>query len=611
MKNIVTVLAIVIALGVFCVAADAKILSTRRGVPKGWKRMDAAPEEHPVDFIVALKQRNLDVLNAEFEAITDPKNPRWQEFKTIEEILAIVAPPAADHDAVLKWIQAHGATKVRSMGDAIEGSVPVVEAEKMFHTKFYTFQHQDGRKIVRQWGDFSVPPQVQDFIEFVAGLSEFPIPHYKKITTPKAGTMAIVPETIMNQYGSPSTYKATNSSQGVIEFEAQYFAPADLASFAVSTDLPIAAVASDHIVGLNDPTQPGDEAELDIQYIGAVGQNVTNWFWIEGGTTWLYGFGTHFFSTKDVPLVVSISYGWSEADQCEDGIGAQECQQLGVNSQGYVARVNTEFQKIGARGISILVASGDSGANGRTDESCILPYLLPDYPAASPYVTSVGATQATAPEYKLQSNPPACTGQGYSCVSNATQTAVSYPQAQFASGGGFSNVAAAPSWQTDAIADYFKSGVPMPPDSYYNHTGRGYPDIAAYGSAVLIDMSGALGLVGGTSCSSPISAGIFALLNDYQIKATGKPLGFLNPFIYQAAVEAPSSFTDITVGDNKCTENGCWLGLCKGYECAKGWDPVTGWGSINYNNLLAYLKTLNARRANADVAAAKPTVAFN
>jgi len=47
----------------------------------------------------------------------------------------------------------------------------------------------------------------------------------------------------------------------------------------------------------------------------------------------------------------------------------------------------SEFQKIGLRGISIVVASGDSGANGRTDPDCTMPTLLPDYPAASPFVT--------------------------------------------------------------------------------------------------------------------------------------------------------------------------------------------------------------------------------
>jgi subtilase family serine protease len=42
----------------------------------------------------------------------------------------------------------------------------------------------------------------------------------------------------------------------------------------------------------------------------------------------------------------------------------------------------------------MLAASGDSGAHGRTDESCLFDSKMhPDYPAASPYVTAVGGTQ--------------------------------------------------------------------------------------------------------------------------------------------------------------------------------------------------------------------------
>lgn len=43
-----------------------------------------------------------------------------------------------------------------------------------------------------------------------------------------------------------------------------------------------------------------------------------------------------------MPHIASISYGWAEADQCQQGIGGSECQQLGVDSEQYVKRVNTE-----------------------------------------------------------------------------------------------------------------------------------------------------------------------------------------------------------------------------------------------------------------------------
>ena len=95
--------------------------------------------------------------------------------------------------------------------------------------------------------------------------------------------------------------------------------------------------------------------------------------------------------------------------------------------------------------------------------------------------------------------------------------------------------------------------------------------------------------MGGTSASAPIFSAIVALLNTAQIELTGKPLGFLNPFLYQMYANKPSAFHDITIGDNKCTENGC-AATCQGYECAPGWDPVSGLGTPNFAEMLAYVQ---------------------
>jgi hypothetical protein len=78
--------------------------------------------------------------------------------------------------------------------------------------------------------------------------------------------------------------------------------------------------------------------------------------------------------------------------------------------------------------------------------------------------------------------------------------------------------------------------------------------LSKVGHNLLIVEGGAAQAVGGTSASSPIFASIIALLNVAQMEVTGKPLGFLNPFLYQMYAAQPNAFNDITVGDNKCTE---------------------------------------------------------
>lgn len=73
-------------------------------------------------------------------------------------------------------------------------------------------------------------------------------------------------------------------------------------------------------------------------------------------------------------MVMSVSYGNDEAQQ---------------TSRAYMQQCNTQFQKMGAAGISVLFASGDQGVLGRSGAG---PHYHPDFPAASPYITAVGGT---------------------------------------------------------------------------------------------------------------------------------------------------------------------------------------------------------------------------
>jgi tripeptidyl-peptidase-1 len=111
----------------------------------------------------------------------------------------------------------------------------------------------------------------------------------------------------------------------------------------------------------------------------------------------------------------------------------------------------------------------------------------------------------------------------------------------------------------------------LPPATYFNTSGRGYPDIAAMGFNLVFTMNGALGLVSGTSVSTPIVAAMVGMLNQVSIAKTGKTLGFVSPLLYQMHADDPTIFQDITVGDNKCTEDGC-NPFCYGYLCTTGWD---------------------------------------
>jgi tripeptidyl-peptidase-1 len=82
------------------------------------------------------------------------------------------------------------------------------------------------------------------------------------------------------------------------------------------------------------------------------------------------------------------------------------------------------------------------------------------------------------------------------------------------------------------------------------------------------------------------------------IGKTGKPLGFVNPLLYQMWGDQPSAFIDITSGDNACTEQGCNCAPgAGGFTAAAGWDPVTGLGSPNFNVMQSYIHSHFAKIA--------------
>merc|ERR1712066_391507 len=133
--------------------------------------------------------------------------------------------------------------------------------------------------------------------------------------------------------------------------------------------------------------------------------------------------------------------------------------------------------------------------------------------------------------------------------------------------------------QKEAIATYLKTASKLPPSGSYPSGGRATPDVAALGEGFQVLASGSVQSVGGTSASAPTFAGLVSLLNEARLKA-GKPaMGYLNPFLYQN----PDAFTDITVGSDKIGRGGG--SLAYGYECAKGWDPVTGLGTPIFGKL--------------------------
>merc|ERR1712187_909352 len=225
--------------------------------------------------------------------------------------------------------------------------------------------------------------------------------------------------------------------------------------------------------------------------------------------------------------------------------------------------------KIAARGVSIMVSSGDDGSGGTV---LFRAPLWPSWPASAPHATAVGATKFT---------------------DDSDVTKGERATTQFGSGGGFDCRWPVQDWQKEVTTDYLsKPGLKLPSEKDFCRNGRATPDISALGEGYQVINNGQTLNVGGTSASSPFFAGLVSLLNEYRLQNGKSPLGFLNPLIYEMAKAKTSAFRDVTIGNNRLGRTGPIAPFSEGYDFTEGWDAVTGFGTPNFAEMLEYVKQL-------------------
>jgi tripeptidyl-peptidase-1 len=506
-----------------------------RGPPAGWIKTNRADLTQRIALILTLKPANPEALEATLFRVSDPKSSDYGKHLTFEEAHALAAPPAEARAAVRKFLRDFNADielSAHPYDGMIRTVVTIATAEKMLACEYYEFVHSRTNRTVIRTSEYSLPEEVASYIGVVGPTVSFPAnPHFASVK-PGNPDADVTPTDLRNLYNVgnamgtfPKNFQVANA------FLNQFMSMNDLNKF-WSLYYPPAVGETIQIMG-NTGTNPGTEANLDIQYITAMGGGVPSAFWYFPGTApdnpqnepflnMLYYIG----NLTIIPYVVSTSYGEDESSVSLD----------------YATSCNTQFQYNGARGITFVYSSGDSGV-GSDNGACTA--FAPQWPADSPYVTSVGATQGMP-----------------------TEVGVTF------SSGGFSNRWPRQPWQSSAVSTYLSTAPNLPDSSRYNASGRAFPDVAAQGVDYAVVINGNTFGISGTSCSAPCFSGIVSLLNDLRFNAGKSSLGFLNPFIYQN----PSAFNDVLTGNNP----GCGT---PGFYATVGWDPVTGYGTPNYATL--------------------------
>jgi uncharacterized protein (TIGR03437 family) len=325
------------------------------------------------------------------------------------------------------------------------------------------------------------------------------------------------------------------------------------------------------IPGSQDPgISSGDreESDLDLEVAGAIAPNATIFFVYAEQVMDAVSYAID----QNLAPVISVSYGSCEPD----------------NGQLSTLTFQTWAQQANSQGITWFDAAGDDGAADCSADSDVGTQtqisLAVDTPASVPEVTGVGGTQFVDSGGNYWS---AANTNGASALSYIPETAWNTSIADSepsASGGGLSIFFSKPTWQVGP-------GVP-------GNNARNVPDVAFNadpdndGYIVFTDGSSNPQIYGGTSCGTPLMAGIAVLLNQY----LGTPgLGNINPQLYSLAQSNPAVFHDITTGNNIVTPQivdargnpGCGRNqVCPtptpiGYNAGVGYDNVTGLGSVD------------------------------
>ncbi|KAF1969695.1 tripeptidyl-peptidase 1 precursor [Bimuria novae-zelandiae CBS 107.79] len=546
--------------------------------PVGWALDNSAKIDKDGTFItlkIHLVNQGMDAFHKLAMDIATPGHPQYGNHLDHQTILELTAPKEESVRFVQDWLNREvSEAKVTVEGDYVTVEATVNSVEKLLKTEYKNFVHEQTKAKKLRTLEYSLPTALVGHVDMVQpttffGLQqlrstisehheleeELPGFHIEAIqaVTGCTGTR-ITPTCLANLYNFANAKNQTAGLLGVAGFLEEYAIKADFTTFLNNNAYFSNKGKSFTCTPVNGGTCPsspaGVEANLDVQYAGSISSSIPMTYYSTAGRGQWIGSGTNTnepyleflnyllaLPAASLPNTLSISYG-----DDEDTVPLS-----------YATNACNLFSQLGARGVSILVSSGDSGVGS----SCKLngkSSFTTAFPAACPWVTTVGGTTGNSPESAWSSG-----------------------------GGGFSEIFGRPSYQNATVANWLATDkTHTAVTSYFNASGRAYPDISAQATNFVIVASGSSQSVSGTSCSAPTTAGIFQLLNSGRIAAGKKGLGFLNPWLYGTA---SSGFTDIKNGKI----SGC-SGVISGagFSAVSGWDPATGLGTPNYEALLTF-----------------------
>jgi len=365
-----------------------------------------AIEYHEVIFCI--KQKNRKYIEELLIQISTPGNEEYGQHLTRQQIADLTANPIATNN-VINYLEDNGITYDATIyGEYIKAKAPISTWERVFSTKFDKYYNDEGQYIHRSREEVIIPSELSSHVSFVLNTKDFPLRNTMKplkvlqSKTKATSNVGSLEQTacadgvdincLNSFYGITINKTAIAAAgpnkllQGVYESINQTYSVADLALFQLKQNVTVKQVYEVYCNGINftaptpnecqfvGPCTDEDnciEANLDVQYIMGIAQNVSTAVWYVSGS-W-DDFVTSLSNGTSPPNVISISYGGPESS-----VSIKQFQVF-----------DTEAIKLGLQGTTIVVSSGDDGVGGNEARaSSIFCGYNAQFPASSSWVSS-------------------------------------------------------------------------------------------------------------------------------------------------------------------------------------------------------------------------------
>jgi len=364
----------------------------------------ALAAEFPLEHMLLLLRRPPEqeqALGTFLDQLDNPQSPNYHAWLTAAQFGERFGAAQTDIDAITRWLESHGfrVNVVYPSRTLIDFSGTAGQVAQAFHTDLHRLE-VNGATHFANTSDPRIPEALAPLVAGVVSLHDFrphPMVKYRPeftFSNPLAGNVyAVVPGDLATIYNFNPVFSSGITGEGqtiaLIE-DTDLYTMSDWTTFRSTFGLSAytaATLSPTHPAPPSGPTNCTDpgfnaddgEAALDSEYASAAAPSA-NILVASCATAATFGgliAVQNLINQAAPPPIISISYG-----ECET-----------VNGATANAAYNSAYQQAAAEGISVFVASGDSGgaACDQNQSSASQGIAVSGF-ASTPYNVAVGGT---------------------------------------------------------------------------------------------------------------------------------------------------------------------------------------------------------------------------